>query len=447
MKKTILTALAALLVAVPAVQAQKVNKEALLGKIEKSNAEIADAKKGAKAATWINRGKAFFEAASEPTKSLFVNMESTMLKLTVGEPQSTGTETINGAQLTTWVYPYFTLYIKDNKVIAWKQTQIVFDGAIDKAIEAYNKAYEMDPKSADKVKEGMKQISDFCSQVGNVGLDSGDYASAANAYSQAYAAQSNPAYGQADPALLYYAGYLRTVDGSNNPQSFSQGADFLNKAIEKGYADEEGNIYYYLFHCYYGQKEADKANVMKAKEALLAGIAKFPKNERILDGLMQLYTSEEGVGDPADLTTMIEDAIKANPENIDLWFGRGRIYYALKNTDEALASFIKVAELKPELFESNYYVGLFYTIKGDDVNKTMQEKPYNSQAAYDADLKTVNAIYMEAIPWFEKAHKIKPDDFNTIEYLKSLCFRLRDEPGMQAKYDTYYPLWQQAKGE
>ena len=42
MKKTILTALAALLVAVPAVKAQKVNKEALLAKIEKSDADIAN---------------------------------------------------------------------------------------------------------------------------------------------------------------------------------------------------------------------------------------------------------------------------------------------------------------------------------------------------------------------------------------------------------------------
>ena len=48
MKKTILTALAALLVAVPAVQAQKVNKEALLAKIEKSDADIANEKKAAK---------------------------------------------------------------------------------------------------------------------------------------------------------------------------------------------------------------------------------------------------------------------------------------------------------------------------------------------------------------------------------------------------------------
>ena len=447
MKKTILTALAALLVAVPAVQAQKVNKEALLAKIEKSDADIANEKKAVKAATWINRGKAFYEVAIEPTKSLFVNMDAAMLKLAVGEPKSASKETLNGVEYDAWVYNYFTAYVKDNKVVTWKQTRWVMKDAPEKAIEAYNKAYELDPKTADKVKEGLKQVSDFCSQVGNTGIDTGNYVEAAKAYETAYKAQSSPAYGEADPALLYYAGYLLTVDGANNPKSFVKGAKLLTKAIEKGYADEEGNIYYYLFHCLYGQKEADKANVIKAKEALLTGIEKFPKNERILDGLMQLYTSEEGVGNPADLVALIDKAIQDNPENVDLWFGRGRIFYALKDYDQSIDSFKKVVELKPDMFEGNYYLGVFYTIKGDALNKEMNEKQYSSQAAYDADLKGVNDVYMAAVPWFEKAHQIKTDDIDTLEFLKSLCFRLRDEPGIMEKYNTYNDLYKKAKGE
>ena len=111
MKKTFLTAFAALLVAIPAVQAQKVNKSGLLTKIEKSDADIADAKKGAKAATWINRGKAFYEAAIEPTKNLFVNMDAAMLKLAVGEPASTESATLVNVPYEALVYPWFTAYI------------------------------------------------------------------------------------------------------------------------------------------------------------------------------------------------------------------------------------------------------------------------------------------------------------------------------------------------
>ena len=447
MKKVFLTVLAVALVAVTAVQAQKVNKSALVSKIEKSDADIADAKKGAKAATWINRGKAFYEAAIEPTKNLFVNMDAAMLKLAVGEPASTESVTLVNVPYEAWVYPWFTAYIKDGKIATWSQTQWVIEDAPAKAIEAYNKAYEMDPKTADKVKEGLKQISDFCSQVGNTGIDTGNYADAADAYALAFEAQSSPAHGNPEPALLYYAGYLRTVDGAANPASYVIGADYLNKALDLGYNDEEGNIYYYLFHCYYGQKDADKANVLKAKDALVAGIKKFPKNERILDGLVQLYTNpEDSVGDPADLVALIDAAIESNPENVDLWFGRGRIFYALKDYDQSIESFKKVVELKPDLFEGNYYLGVFYTIKGDALNKEMNEKQYSSQAVYDADLKVVNDVYKEAVPWFEKAHQIKPDDVDTLEFLKSICFRLRDEAGIMEKYNTYNALYKQVKG-
>ena len=201
MKKTFLTAFAALLVAIPAVQAQKVNKSGLLTKIEKSDADIADAKKNAKASTWINRGKALYEAAVEPTKSLFVNMDAAMLKLAVGEPSATKQVTLLNVPYEAWEYPYFIAYIKDGKVVTWTQTDWVLKEAPAMAIEAYNKAYEIDPKSAAKAKDGLQQISDFCSQVGNTGIDTGEYVAAADAYATAFQAQSSPAYGAAaDPA-------------------------------------------------------------------------------------------------------------------------------------------------------------------------------------------------------------------------------------------------------
>ena len=443
----ILVALAAVLLAVPAAEAQKVNKSSIVAKLQKSDADINDAKKNVKAATWVNRGKAYYEAAVAPTKDVFVGMETMMLKLTCGEPQSQGQETLAGVAYESWVYPFVTVYVKDGKVATWTETQTVYQGAGKEAVEAYLKAHEIDAKQAEKVKEGLQQLANFYSQLGNTSLDAARYADAADGYIAAHEILSNPAVGEPqDGTLVYYAGYLRTMDGAKNPESFIKGAKHLEDALAMNYADEEGNIYYYLFHCYYGQKEADKANVMKAKDALLAGIEKFPKNERILEGLMQLYTAEEGVGDPQDLVAMLDAQLAENPESVDLWFGRGRVFYALKNFDESIASFKKVTELKPDLYEGQYYLGVFYTLKGDALNKEFNARPYSSQAAYDADLKAVNQVYMEALPCFEKALALKPNDPDTLEFLKSLCFRLRDEPGMMPKYEQYNAQWKAVTG-
>ena len=142
---------------------------------------------------------------------------------------------------------------------------------------------------------------------------------------------------------------------------------------------------------------------------------------------MQLYTSEEGVGDPADLVGMIDKSLESDPDNVDLWFGRGRVFYKLKNYDETINSFKKVVELKPDLYEGNYYLGLFYTVKADA-------------------MKEVNVVYMAALPYFEKAHQLKPDDVDTVDYIKSISFRLRDEPGMMDKYNEYNELLKKMKG-
>ena len=215
MKRFILMAAAAALLAIPAAEAQKVNKEATLSKLEKSDADIANPKKNAKAATWINRGRVYYDAAAEPTANLFAPMETTLLKLSVGDPTSTEEVTLNGSKAIAWNYPYFIAYERDGKIVAWKQLQEIKEGALDTAIEAYNKAYELDPKQASKIKNGLEQISNYASILGNVSIEAGEYLTGAEAYLAAYKAQQCPAFGEADPALLYYAGYLLTVDGAN----------------------------------------------------------------------------------------------------------------------------------------------------------------------------------------------------------------------------------------
>ena len=92
MKKIILMVAAVMALVVPTATAQKVNEAGVLAKLSKSDAEVVDAKKSAKASVWVNRAKVYTDALMEPTKSLSTSLDATFLSYTMGNPTETTTD-------------------------------------------------------------------------------------------------------------------------------------------------------------------------------------------------------------------------------------------------------------------------------------------------------------------------------------------------------------------
>ena len=452
MKRLIFAVLAVMVMAAPMANAQKVNKDAVLAKLTKADADVADAKKAGKAATWMARGKAYYDAAIAPTKDIFSGMELSVAQLAIGKPEATNEGvTLNGQQFSELVYPWMKIYVAGGKVVTWVITQTVKEGDLAmEALNSYNKAYELDPKQAPKVAEALKSIENYYSQGGNAAMDAGLFKEAAYLYNCGFTVQESPAYvGTKNCDYLYFAGYLWTVDGANDPASFVKGAEALNKALANGYADKEGNIYYYLYHAYNGQTDSSvrEANMQRAKQLLMEGLAKFPNNDRIIEGLINVYTASGSNNDPTELLDMVNGALQRDPKNKDMWFGRGRIYYNLKNYDESIVSFKRVISIDPNDALATFYVGFFYIAKGDALNEEVNQRDYKSNAEWKADQEKVTNIYRESVPYLEKAHTLNPKDFSVVETLKILTFRLRDDEGMMPKYEKYNKLYEEMKSQ
>ena len=445
MKKFILMVAAAMALIVPTATAQKINEDATLAKLTKSDAEVKDAKKSAKASVWVNRAKVYADALMEPTKALSTSLDATFLRYTMGEPTETVADE-QGRQI--WVYPWVKVYMSENRVAAWEQTREIKEGIFDVLVEAIAKAQELDAKADAKVKPLLDLTINYYSQLGEISTFIPNYAVAIDAFVKAAKLQENKIYSQVDPKYYFFAGQMSAFLGAENKQYFVDGENYLNKARELGYVDETGNLYYYLFHCYYGQREDNKENLVKAKNILLEGIEKFPKNDKILDGLMSLYTAEEGVGDPAELVEMIDKFLAETPDNPDLWFGRGRVFYKLKNFDECITSFKKIDALKPNDYDTNFYIGYFYVEKAEHENRLFNQKldSFTSQEEYMAERKKVRSVYMESIPYLEKAHELNPQNVDCAQILKEVCFLLREEPGVMDKYNKYNAEYKKLKG-
>ena len=421
--------------------AQKINVASYEAKLAKCNADIANPKKSGKAATWFNRGKVCSDAITAPTKNLFSGLDESMLQMTIGAPANESKDGVHK-------FDFITVYAKNGKVVAWTIDKEVLEGAYETAKESFAKAYELDPSMAPKIKSALEVLVNHYSELGSVSIDIAAYNVSIDVYLKSVELQKNPAIGKEDPRYYFFAGQFAAFLGANNVEYFALGEKLLTRALELGYKDEQGNLYYFLFHCLYGQRATDKQYLLKAKDALLEGIGLYPRNERIMEGLIQLYTSEEGVGDPADLVERIDKLLAEKPENADLWFARGQVFFKLKNFDECINSFLKINDLKPNDYDTNFYLGYFYMAKGDEVNRAFNARldSINSQEEYQAGLKEVNAAYMKAMPWLERAMELKPESVDCAEYLKGLCFRLRNEEGVMDKYNKYNALYKKLKG-
>ena len=440
---------AMLVLAMPAANAQKVNTAKELAKLEKADATVLDAKKGLKASSWVARANAYTNAYILPTKELGQGIPIQVVQMNVGNPQGGFEGTFQGMPAIVYQYEYVDVYIDPNTgfIQGWEQKLAIKENLAETAIESMVKAYEMDPKQESKIAAIANTLSNALREQGEALNNMGHKAEAAQAFMTAFQTLTIVPSTTPNYDYLYNAGMLMTMyaselQGDEAIAAFKAGEQIFNVALAAGHADAVGNIYYFLFHCYYGQKSLDReAALANGKEALLAGIKKFPKNNLILDGLMNLYTSEEGVGDPAELVQMIENSLKEDPSNYDLWFGRGRVFYALKNFDEGAKSFEKCVELRPNDFEPNFYTGYLIIEKANAAVETLNSNSNLSYDEYEAEYAKINLIYAQAVPWLEKAHEINPNDRGTIEYLNNLCFRLRDMDGMMDKYNKYHELF------
>ncbi len=454
MKRLIFAVLAMMVLAAPVANAQKVNKEAIVAKLTKADSDSNDAKKNTKGATWLNRGNAYYEAAEAPSKDIFPDMDYTVASVALGRANSqTDNVVLNGTAYTEYTYPWVKVYVAgDGKIKTWIVTQAVKDG--DLAMEAatsFSKAAQVDSKVAAKAHEGLVKVENYFSNSGSVNYSAGRAGQAAADYMSAFAVQEMPGYtGEKNYNYLFNAGLMYVVDGETNASSYAKGAEVLNKALQAGFADPEGQIYYYLFHAYYGQKDSSVrvANLERAKQVLMEGLAKYPSNTMIIEGLISIYIDPQNpVGDPQELVQMVDGALQRDPQNKSLWNSRAIMFDRMKNYEESIKSFQKVVELDPKDVQAIYNLGLSYVFKGDSMNEEMNSRDYKSNADFQADQKKVIEAYKPAVPVLESAFELDPKNVTVVETLKNLTFRLRDEEGMMAKYEKYNKTLNELKAQ
>lgn len=431
MKKILMVmALAASVVAIDA-NAQ-VKPAAAKAAVEKAAATTENPKQNTKTATWIKYGSALLDAYNAPTGSIWVGMSRAEYQM-VGsgeQPTSEATVDVSGRQMTKLSFADKNLYFNEQETLEIIEVvNPVVDNALDKALGAYEKAYELDAKGqkTKDISTGLSTVSGKYSEEAYTSYSLGKTGEASVLFEKAANAAAKAPLNQIDTNSIYNAGFTAWMNGDNE-----RAKTFFTKSLDYGYAGTDGETYAKL-----ADISAKLGDTTASKQYLEEGFSKYPQSQSILVGLINYYISSGE--DTNRLFELLDKAKENEPKNASLYYVEGNINEQLGNGDAAVKAYRKCADIDPSYYygyigEGIHYYNLAVEIQ-EKASTEMDDAKYTAlMGEFETALKSCIAPFESA---YEKCSDVEIKS-SVAEYLKNACFRFRTEnESYQAKYDKY----------
>ncbi len=426
MKKIIIAL--AVLCCVQFADAQVKSAADLRKNVEAAEAVVTNPKKADNVAAWIKIGDAYLNAYTNPLGAGWRGASRQELVLVLGneKPQSSEYVEVGGATYVKDVYATRNYYYDENDILSIIEvTQPVYEDALDRALAAYQTAYEKDEKGS-KSKDIAAGIGNVESKYLDLGINQymfGDPKSASEYFGKAAAASQLPPYSKIDSLAVYNAGFTATAAGD-----YERAKGYFQNAIEIGYY-ENGEAYAKLGDALTNLGETDKA-----KEVLSEGFAKFPQNQAVLIGLINYYVTTGQ--DPDQLFALLDQAKANEPNNASLYYVEGDIHKQLGEKDAAIAAYAKASQINPE-YEFGYIgIGILYYNEAIDIQEEASNEMDDNK--YNELVKAFENTLLSAAEPFEKAFEITKSNeikVNLAEYLRNIYYRFREK---DEKYNAGY---------
>lgn len=287
-----------------------------------------------------------------------------------------------------------------------------------------------DPKMRGKVAKMLMTYykSEDLVRYGAVLYEANDFAGAYKAFKThldipTLAPMQDPKLQKEMPRDTTYANY------QYNAACFAYRAEMHPEAIELFEQLKDGEIEPIMVNQFLCQEYMMSKDTVKFVEALHHAILRFPQEDWFIQNLVsyavQAHQEEEAI---AFFTSLIEQ----NPSEQLYYIKRGVLYEMLDRFDDAMADFDKVLSMDANSADAIAGKGRVYYNKAVKLNEAAA---LVSDAEYKKALDEMNAVFKQSIPYFERAHELRPDNMTYMQTLKMLYYRFRTEEGMQAKYD------------
>lgn len=275
-------------------------------------------------------------------------------------------------------------------------------------LESYDKAVELDGKDGEFAKQVPARKEMLYGQVLNQAVEYHNKQQWKEAISKYdLASRINPT----DTTAVLYAAYASTAN-----QDYAGSIKYYDKLIDMGHKTED---VYKAKTQLQQQIEAPDEEVMKT---LANGLKEHPNSAYLMQEELKYYLKNDR-GDEA--MAKLESAIKADPNNASLYAVLGNLQERKGNLDVATTNYKKAIELDKNNFDAYYNLGVLEYNKASEINNKAAKMDY---ATYQKKGKALEAEakqhFAEALPYFERALEIQPEDQSTMQNLVRVYTRV-----------------------
>lgn len=282
--------------------------------------------------------------------------------------------------------------------------------ALKTSMESFNKVLSMGKEASVNVVFTDQEVSQLYGTIINEGAErynENDFEGAYKSFMTALTVSPN------DTTALLYGGV-----SANQAEMIDEALSCFEQLAANG--DASIDTYKTMIYLYRTEKEDMESVLNTVNNAL----EKFPANNELTQEKITTLIMMERVD---DAKAELESAINNEPTNSLYYYFLGYLYDVQEDAANSIEQYKKALELNPEYYEANYNLAVVYYNKArnilSDLNNLSLDEYRKQESEY---LERATVHFKEALPYFEKAMEIRPDeDIQLLETLEGVYIRLK----------------------
>ncbi|MBQ6747473.1 MAG: tetratricopeptide repeat protein [Bacteroidaceae bacterium] len=170
------------------------------------------------------------------------------------------------------------------------------------------------------------------------------------------------------------------------------------------YAEDDATVGQYAME-FLAQAYKQNGNTTAWIETLKRAIEKHPQDDYFFANLIDYYGSQDKYDEALEFANgMLAKA----PGNYYYLFVKGFLYHSMKRYNDALAYYKRSIKANPDYAEAYSNVGLVYCLQAQDFSQEAVTDIKDPR--YPVDQAQLKSYYENALPYYEKARELKPND-------------------------------------